>query len=476
MHQAVKGFQDNKGAALNNAHLLGLFHRLCKLMYYRVKPVFVFDGCVPQLKRDTIVSKHLLFKELHGLEVHVQFFFQARRQQQRSKLNSEADRIQALLLQSLAKEKVVQQALGPNAELLLTSPIKKIAGSKANRKDDSMDDMFKLPELPDSSKKNTNPMDEESTDDSFNENSFNSAEDYSSATHSTDDSAFDESNPRYAYTSNIQSIDVRSKEFLQLPADVRHEILVDIKETRKQSSWGRLHELPSRSDDFSTFQMKRLLKRRDVQVSLESAEQEMGGRTLTYAELTNIFTEEGILETDLMEKGTKQISSDEHTRFLLVRDLKKKLSQAKVEKLQEEEDDMKESQIEPVVSKIVKTDDLPSTSKASCSTDTDNGNKLGQEYDADLELALALSLEEETKVYDEKDYDYDADECLKLTKAQRQQLQNAAKGPARAYMIEYAGMNKEEVVGIMEKTQTNFDDTLDLERLIGDVDDTSNEK
>lgn len=57
LHQVVKGFQDNKGAALNNAHLLGLFHRLCKLMYYRVKPVFVFDGSVPQLKRDTIVSK-----------------------------------------------------------------------------------------------------------------------------------------------------------------------------------------------------------------------------------------------------------------------------------------------------------------------------------------------------------------------------------------------------------------------------------
>lgn len=56
LHQVVKGFQDNKGAALNNAHLLGLFHRLCKLMYYRVKPVFVFDGSVPQLKKDTIVS------------------------------------------------------------------------------------------------------------------------------------------------------------------------------------------------------------------------------------------------------------------------------------------------------------------------------------------------------------------------------------------------------------------------------------
>lgn len=56
LHQVVKGFQDSNGATLPNAHLLGLFHRLCKLMYYRIRPVFVFDGGVPPLKRETIVS------------------------------------------------------------------------------------------------------------------------------------------------------------------------------------------------------------------------------------------------------------------------------------------------------------------------------------------------------------------------------------------------------------------------------------
>lgn len=64
LHQVVKGFQDSNGATLPHAHLLGLFHRLCKLMYYRIKPVFVFDGGVPALKRDTIVSisKYLRFQ------------------------------------------------------------------------------------------------------------------------------------------------------------------------------------------------------------------------------------------------------------------------------------------------------------------------------------------------------------------------------------------------------------------------------
>jgi DNA excision repair protein ERCC-5 len=55
LHQVMKGYQDSTGNALPNAHLLGLFHRICKLQYYRIKPVFVFDGGVPQLKQQTLV-------------------------------------------------------------------------------------------------------------------------------------------------------------------------------------------------------------------------------------------------------------------------------------------------------------------------------------------------------------------------------------------------------------------------------------
>ncbi|KAH8355841.1 hypothetical protein KR200_001467 [Drosophila serrata] len=411
LHQVVKGFQDNKGSALSNAHLLGLFHRLCKLLYYRVRPVFIFDGCVPQLKRDTI----------------------ARRQQQRNKLSNEADRIQALLLQSLAKEKVVQQALGKNAELLLKSPLKRPPPTKAKNDED---DLFKLPELPAALEAPESDQDLADTSAS-----------------GTDDSSFDESTARHAYNSSLQAIDVKSSYFRNLPADVRHEILTDIKETRKQSSWGRLHELPARSDDFATFQMKRLLKRRAVQESLEQAEQEMGGVTLTYSELSDFFSEEGIVTPTAIEQSTRQISSDEHTRFLLVRDLKKKaLANTKQEEVKLE----KIEEVPPSSDQ----DEKPSTSSKVESLDKDD---LGTEYDADLAKALALSMEE-TKVYDEKDYEYDADQELRLNRAQSKQLKNAAKGPARAYMIEYGGMNDEEVENIMEATQLN--DTQSLERLL----------
>jgi len=65
---------------------------------------------------------------------------------------------------------------------------------------------------------------------------------------------------------DIHSIDVQSATFKSMPADVRHDILSELKETRKQNSWGTIDEMPQVSQEFSDFQMNRLLKRRAVQV------------------------------------------------------------------------------------------------------------------------------------------------------------------------------------------------------------------
>lgn len=62
----------------------------------------------------------------------------------------------------------------------------------------------------------------------------------------------DESEPESKPTSqqlhglklDLHTLDVHSEEFLSLPPDVRHDILSELKETRKQNSWGRLHEMP----------------------------------------------------------------------------------------------------------------------------------------------------------------------------------------------------------------------------------------
>jgi 5'-3' exonuclease len=56
IYQFQATMRDKDGRALVNAHLLGFLRRICKLLFYGIKPVFVFDGGAPALKRMTIVS------------------------------------------------------------------------------------------------------------------------------------------------------------------------------------------------------------------------------------------------------------------------------------------------------------------------------------------------------------------------------------------------------------------------------------
>ncbi|XP_058123945.1 DNA excision repair protein ERCC-5 [Anopheles ziemanni] len=392
LHQVIKGFQDSKGSALPNAHVLGLFHRLCKLMYYRIKPIFVFDGGVPVLKKQTIAKRH----------------------QSKNNYQNEADRIQQLLLETLAKEKVVQQALG-SATNILISPSKKAitsggaGSSKQPGQEEEPDAMFKLPPL----KAPEEPIDLDRSD-----------------------SSMDEKASRNYYHLNLNAIDVTSVYFKNLPADVRHEILNDIKETRKQSSWGRLHELPVESNSFSSFQMNRLLKRRQVQVELEEAEKEMGGKCLSLVELESLLNEEGV-ETS-SSRAAQQIASDENTRFLLVRDVQKAIEKAKAR-----EEEQKLAPKPPKLAKLAREDGA-GTSRAEALDDDD------KEMDEELQLAIKMSLMQDENPHALIELD---DDDIRMSRTQKQVLGNAAQSLARGFMLEYGGLTSEEFNELLHQTQ-----------------------
>jgi len=66
LYQIIKGVQESEHGTTTNVHLAVMFHRICKLLFYGIKPIFIFDGGVPELKRITIVSNYyILFIKLN---------------------------------------------------------------------------------------------------------------------------------------------------------------------------------------------------------------------------------------------------------------------------------------------------------------------------------------------------------------------------------------------------------------------------
>ena len=57
--QFLKAMRDDQGQVRRNAHLLGTIRRVLKLMFHGVRPVFVFDGVMPQVKQKEIRERAL---------------------------------------------------------------------------------------------------------------------------------------------------------------------------------------------------------------------------------------------------------------------------------------------------------------------------------------------------------------------------------------------------------------------------------
>jgi DNA excision repair protein ERCC-5 len=79
IYQFQATMRDKEGKALVNAHVLGFLRRISKLLFYGIKPVFVFDGGAPALKRNTIVRTSSS-KETRCMQmVLLTFFFNSAR-------------------------------------------------------------------------------------------------------------------------------------------------------------------------------------------------------------------------------------------------------------------------------------------------------------------------------------------------------------------------------------------------------------
>jgi hypothetical protein len=97
--QFIKAMRDKEtGKALPHAHLTGFFKRICRLKYHGIRPIFVFDGATPEIKkRETALRRK-------------------RREAFASSLHNEAavQRLaKRILAQHLQKEKLVKAKKAP---------------------------------------------------------------------------------------------------------------------------------------------------------------------------------------------------------------------------------------------------------------------------------------------------------------------------------------------------------------------------
>lgn len=64
----MKVMRDDDGEFVHNGHLLGFFRRICRLLFNKIRPVFVFDGATPVLKKLTVAARRQR-RETQGAQV-----------------------------------------------------------------------------------------------------------------------------------------------------------------------------------------------------------------------------------------------------------------------------------------------------------------------------------------------------------------------------------------------------------------------
>ncbi|XP_076586385.1 DNA excision repair protein ERCC-5 homolog [Chaetodon auriga] len=271
LNQAVKGVRDREGNSVQNAHLLTLFHRICKLLFFRIRPVFVFDGDTPLLKKQTLVL----------------------RRQRKEELNRESKQTNEKLLRTFLKRQAIKAALGNHSK----DPLPSLSSVRR----DEVDDMYVLPALPAAEEKDKSSSEEEEEEEKESEEMFDSY-------HMYQGEVYEDPN----------SVDINSEEFASLPPEMKHEILKDMKEFSKRRRT-MYHKPPERSGDFSHYQLAGLLQRNQLNQRLVGIEKEMCQRSAGSA--PQLYEQDGEQPSHSVE--SQRLVSEDHSHYILIQGSKK---------------------------------------------------------------------------------------------------------------------------------------------------------
>ncbi|XP_055868863.1 DNA excision repair protein ERCC-5-like [Biomphalaria glabrata] len=290
LHQTMKGMRDKDGNPLPNAHLQGLFSRVCKLLFYSIKPVFVFDGGVPLLKKQTMAA----------------------RRERKAEAVRESNDIAHKLLRNLVQSNAVKQALSVSGK-----PPRPVPGVQRRNQEK---DIFELAPLPETEEIGLSLNAEEwERDFELQEKCIKEG------------------------LASLSEAHPESEEFKSLPMEIQHEILHEWKERNKYHSLSSLTKMPEDSDSFSSYQLKKLMKQSKLSSRIEEVRKEMSSKTatnLTYSLGDDYYGD---------EVESRRIVSEDAAHYVLIKGLTKRKqeeeaekyelqSRVKLEKVEEEEE------------------------------------------------------------------------------------------------------------------------------------------
>ncbi|XP_063427344.1 DNA excision repair protein ERCC-5-like [Mytilus trossulus] len=284
LHQAVKGMRDRDGNPLPNAHLQVLFNRLCKLLYYRIKPVFVFDGGVPVLKKQTMAG----------------------RREKKEFAELESDKATKNLVQNLMKSHAINAVLKKDDSSKHSS-----SGPKPSTSNQGKPDMFELPPLP---------------------------EEFKSISEESRRAEFSAQERLLLDEVDLNQIDIESDVFNSLPSEMKHEVLTLLKEKKKRHTWNQILELPQESNDFSKFQMAKLMKQNKLSSRLADVTKEMNDNRS--GDLTRFLGDD--FYSDAIE--TRKIMSDDTAHSILIKGLGSKEQKEEMERIRLELEEKKKEE------------------------------------------------------------------------------------------------------------------------------------
>ncbi|KAJ2964977.1 hypothetical protein NQZ79_g88 [Umbelopsis isabellina] len=259
LYHFLKAVRDKEGNALKNAHIVGFFRRICKLLFYNIRPVFVFDGGAPALKRLTIESICQLLTPFHGpcslITINASLTERATKTTFRESKGLE-ENCRKNFRDSIEVQSHWRGRKAVTMTVLASIVQNSIASGDVN--DVLAGNYTYLDELQAAAAKSKK----------FRKDPYELPEDAGAIA-----KAKKELDPRFATDEELRDfimefkpsdLDVNSDMFKSLPTELQYEIIQDLKLKSRQTSWARLDEMIRKSRtslDFSKQQIQHLMHR-----------------------------------------------------------------------------------------------------------------------------------------------------------------------------------------------------------------------